>query len=110
MDFIDKFLKKRGINSYDELNHVEKETYKRMLKVMSDKTLTVSDLKSYISTMKSSVASQLSDTPETDRDKNIHLKARLKNYSLLEDFLAGPEKAQKALAKYLGDADEFDNE
>ena len=50
--------------------------------------------------MKNSIALQLSDLTDVNEDsftKDILLKARLKNYILLEAFLTAPDKAEKAL-------------
>ena len=38
---------------------------------------------------------------ELPRTKDIFLKARLKNYILLSDFLTTPDKAKKSLEQYL---------
>lgn len=50
--------------------------------------------------MKNSIALQLSDLlvlDEQSKEKDRLLKARLKNYLVLEAFLTSPEKAEKAL-------------
>jgi len=96
MNLYEKYLEEEGIK-YEDLNPTEKETYNQ--KVFDIKNITIADLKQHIIDMKNSVALQLSDITDTDEDveKDIMLKARLKNYILLEAFLTAPDKAEKAL-------------
>ena len=46
--------------------------------------------------MKSSVSLELSNS-KLGKNEDMYLKARLRNYILLEAFLETPEKAQEAL-------------
>jgi len=98
VNILDKILEEQGL-SYEDLNPIERETYNRAN--FSLKTISVGDIKKYISGMKNSVAIQLADLPDDD-PKNAVLKARLKNYALLEAFLTRPEKAEEAIRKQLG--------
>jgi hypothetical protein len=90
------------MNFYDNLSITERETFNQA--VFSIKNLSIADLKEYISDMKNSIALQLTDITggkEEDLEKDLILKARLKNYILLEAFLTVPDKAEKALKKSL---------
>ena len=58
--------------------------------------ISVQKVKDHISTMKYSVSMELADTKHNSK-RDLYLKARLKNYILLEAMLSTPEKAQKAL-------------
>lgn len=89
-------LEKFGL-SYEDLNTVEKETYVSWLNDWESKKLDVADIRGYIVAMKNAVAMELADTPYSDKDKGKILKARLKNYILLEAFLTAPEKARERL-------------
>lgn len=100
-ELLDQLLKKRNLK-YEELTSDEKETYMEWMRALEGKTLTLEDVKDYISTMKAAVAAQLADTPESETEKNILLKARLKNYTLMEAFLSGPERAKRSIERYLG--------
>ena len=89
-------LEKFGL-SYEDLNTVEKETYVAWLNDWENKKLDIVDVRNYIVAMKNAVAMELADTPYSDKDKGRILKARLKNYILLEAFLTAPEKARERL-------------
>jgi len=89
-------LDKYGIK-YEDLNEVEKETYKQ--EVFRTQNLTMGDVIENVRYMRDAVSLQLCD--EEDDSKAKILKARLKNYLLLEAFLTAPEKAQKALERQM---------
>lgn len=92
MDILSKF----GL-SYEELNQVEKDTYVTWLNELENRKLAIEDIKNYILAMKNAVAMELADTPYKDAEKGRLLRARLKNYILLEAFLTSPEKARERL-------------
>ena len=96
MNLSDKILDEMGLR-YEDLNIAERETYNAQ--AFDIKNITINDLKEHIGDMKNAVAMQLSDLTNIDEDydKDIFLKARLKNYILLEAFLTSPDKAEKAL-------------
>lgn len=111
MDLLNETLKRLGVEDYSSLTDAEKETYQGWLRQMSS-DLTVSDIRSHIDNMQRAVMIELADEPEyvyskifpfwkRPNPKNIHLKARLKNYLLLASFLATPEQAREALEKNL---------
>ena len=79
---------------YEDLNSAERETFTQMATAYASKELTVADIKEYIQKAKISVENDLAayDLP---KDKDLLLKARLRNYIMLLDFLDGPEKAKR---------------
>ena len=97
-------LEEKGIN-IDTLNSVEKETYFKMLDEVQKAQLTPERLKDHISSMREAVERELIDEAEFNyififkvaNRRQIMLKARLKNYILLESFLLSPAKAKEAL-------------
>lgn len=105
---IDEILEKVGVK-YEDLNAIERKTFNEMVEKVSKTEINNETLKNYISTMKDSVEKELSEEPEYVRvwlfafrnDKNILLKARLRNYILLEAFLDTPKKAKEALDRAL---------
>ena len=94
----DKILKDQGLN-YEDLSIAEREIYNKAN--FDSKKLSLGDIKNYLSYMKNSIALQLASTPEKEGtiDEELFLKARLKNYILLEAFLLLPEKAEEAFRK-----------
>lgn len=95
----DRILEKVGLK-YEDLNSAEKQTLQEWMQQLSDKKLTVDDVKAYIRAMIESVEGELTDTSHNSK-QDLFLKARLKNYILLEAFIDSPEKAKKALASQL---------
>ena len=94
----------------EDLNAAEKETYFKMLEVVQNSQMSPEKLKEYISSMREAVTKELIDEPEFNyilifkipNRRQILLKARLKNYMLLESFLDSPIKAQEALEGMIG--------
>ena len=58
--------------------------------------VTVESIKTYIKTMRDAVETELAVTGLNSK-QDTFLKARLRNYMLLEAFLSTPERAKKAL-------------
>lgn len=105
---IDQILERLGMK-YEDLNSSEQATLNQWLEALNKSQLSLEQVKTYITTMRDSVSQELIDEPEyirilffkfTNR-KQILLKARLRNYLLLEAFLSTPEKAKFALDKAL---------
>lgn len=104
----DSILEDLGIK-YEDLNFKEKESYYQMLDSVKKSVLTPAVLLDYIQKMKFQVEQDLIDEPEFKRlfifkipnRKQIFLKARMKNYMLLEAFLLSPKKAEESLKRVL---------
>ena len=96
---ISDILKKFHL-SYEDLNAAEKETLNNWLNKLNKTEIKPEDVKNYIREMISGVETELTEADYHSK-KDIFLKARLKNYLLLEAFLESPEKARKALEKQL---------
>ena len=96
---MDELLESLGL-TYNELTAAERETYQNWYEKMSQAAISVTDISNYIITMRESVEHELSRF-DNSREKDNNLKARLKNYLLLEAFLTSPEKAKKALKSYI---------
>ena len=92
---IDEILEKTGLK-YEDLNAVEKETLNSWLKALSEKNITLEGVRDYISSMKNGVEQDLTKTGLNSK-QDLFLKARLRNYMLLEAFLSNPERAKQAL-------------
>lgn len=101
---IDQLLSKVGLK-FEDLKPVEQETLNTWLKALQNSTVTTEKIRMYIEAMRNSVEEELSKEPEyiqtlffrTRNDKNILLKARLRNYMLLDAFLMSPEHAKRQL-------------
>ena len=96
---IDELLKKYNLK-YEELTPDERTTFNTMLDALQQNVLTIEKLRDFISSMKYAVEQELVKTGTNTR-QDFFLKARLKNYMLLEAFLLTPVKAKKALDQSL---------
>jgi len=106
---IDEILEKAGLK-YEDLNATEKQTFHSMLEQLNKSGLTPAKLKDYVISMRDAVEQELVNEPEFIRilgifavpnRKQIYLKARLRNYMLLQAFLSTPEKAREQLENAL---------
>ena len=96
---IDDFLEKYNLK-YEDLNAEERETYNSWLTALQQGKLTIDGIGEYIASMRESVENDLTKTGH-DSKQDYLLKARLRNYMLLEAFLATPEKARKQIERSL---------
>jgi hypothetical protein len=94
---IDQILEKVGLK-YEDLNTAERETLGTWMEALSRNKLTLEGVKTYVSSMRDSVEQELTKT-DLNSKQDLLLKARLRNYMLLEAFLSTPEKAQQALER-----------
>jgi len=97
---MDELLESLGLK-YEDLTSAERETYQNWYEKMSEAAISPADILNYIVYMRESVEHELSKYDNT-KEKDNNLKARMKNYLLLEAFLNGPDKAKKALESYIG--------
>lgn len=103
MDFdglLQRFTKRDDIK-YEDLTPAERDTFQRYLGDLEKSVITLASVRDYISQMKQQVEQELTKVG-LDDETDTFLKARLRNYMLLEAFLSTPEKARQALEKALG--------
>lgn len=98
---MEELLNKLGMK-YDDLNKDEKATLSTWMASLQTSAMTIDKIREAIQAMKFSVENELIDTPEHiffifPNRKQILLKARLKNYMLIEAFLTSPERAKQAI-------------
>jgi hypothetical protein len=94
---------------YEDLNAAEKETLDTWYKALASRQITTSDIQDFIKRLIEAVERELADVKESTsfwsflfrRKQDIFLKARLKNYLMIHDFLLGPEKARKHIEQSL---------
>ena len=92
---IDDILDKVGIK-FNDLSIDEQETLHSWVGAVETAQMNSVKIKEYIQSMKQSVSLELS-TSKLGKKEDMYLKARLRNYILLEAFLESPQKAKKAL-------------
>lgn len=105
---VDQLLSKLGLQ-YEDLSAQEKQTYESWSKSLDIKPLTAEEIKEYIKQAREAVELELVDEDEfvyvlgfkKVNRRHVGLKARLKNYLLLEAFLTSKERAKQALEKQI---------
>jgi len=85
---IQKILDKLGVK-YEELSHSEKETFKEYDVVLSAPEIEIKDIGRFIADQRLSISKQLSSY-KNSKDKDLFLKARMRNIDLLEAFIVTP--------------------
>lgn len=88
---------------YEDLNPAEQETFKEWQQALAQNVLTIESIRDYLKSLIEAVEKELSELKESTSfwtwiyawKKDFYLKARLKNYLILYDFLSAPEKARK---------------
>lgn len=85
----------------ETLNYKERESYQKIIEQYKVKQLTIADMKEHITSALFSAIRELVEIDKTQDERNIHLKARCKNYLLLLDMLTVPEVAEKQLNQAL---------
>lgn len=85
---------------FEDLKPVERETLYTWVAALEESVLTVDKVKEHISAMRVGVEQELTKVGHESK-QDIFLKARLRNYILLEAFLTSPEKAKEQMEKAL---------
>lgn len=94
---IDDVVAKLG--GFDKLEPEEVKTYTEHLEILQGKSISVEDTKVFVRKMILNIERALVDTKEKSPE-SVGLKARLKNFLVLEAFLLSPEKAREALEQF----------
>lgn len=92
---IDTLLEKVGLK-YEDLSLVEKETLNNWMEALQKGQLSVEKIKEYITDMREAVEQELAKS-DLGSKQDLFLKARLRNYMLLDGFLTTPERAKQQI-------------
>ena len=85
---------------YEDLKLEERETLNNWMQALGKNALSIPRIKEYIHSMRDGVEQELTKVGHNSKE-DIFLKARLRNYMLLESFLDSPERAKKAIEQSL---------
>lgn len=80
---------------YEELTKEEKDTLVQWTESLTKSTISLEQVKTYIRSMRDAVENELCKH-DLGRNQDLYLKARLRNYMLLEALLSTPDKAKEA--------------
>src|SRR5437660_8726196 len=95
--------------TFEELNSAERATLLSWAEKLKTKTLTADDIKTHVASLITAVEKELAglETPTSfwlwlfGAKRDVYVKARLKNYLMLQDFLLGPERARQFVETHL---------
>mgnify|MGYP006931607606 CR=1 FL=1 len=94
---IDEILRRHGL-TFEDLRPDERQELFIMVESVQKGEVTVESIRRAISSMRSIVERELVESKH-DTKQDILLKARLKNYILLESIFLSPEHAKEQLEK-----------
>ena len=92
---LDKLLEKTGLK-FEDLSNDEKQTILTWTDTIQKGAMSITKIKEYITSMREAVETELSKA-DTNTKQDIFLKARLRNYLLLEALMESPDKAKEQL-------------
>jgi len=96
---LDQLLEKFGLK-YEELKPAEKETLNTWMSALEKGQIDLTKVRTYINAMKDGVEQELTKS-DVGAKQDLFLKARLRNYMLLDAFLSTPERAKQQLENAL---------
>lgn len=94
---LDKFLKKIGVNSFEELNQEEKNTFKEWEEALRGRKLTDADVESFLQFELGNAVTRLTETNLSKEDE-IFRKVEVRFIKKILDFINSP-KTEKQFAE-----------
>jgi len=92
---LDEILEKSGLK-YEQLTALEKETLNTWMDALQKGQVSIEKVREYIGSMKEAVEQELTKF-DLDPNQDLFLKARLRNYMLLDAYLSTPERAKEQI-------------
>ena len=92
---IDELLTKVGLK-FEDLSISERETLNAWMESLQKNQLSIEKIREHISLMRESVEQELTKH-DLNPKQDLFLKARLRNYMLLEAFMSTPERAKQQM-------------
>ncbi len=96
---IHKLLENLGL-SYDKLTEEEKKTYTQWSETLTQEDVSIDDLKKFLPSYIDRLEYDLNNY-ENSKDKDLYLKAALRNAKMMFAFITGPEKRREWLEKHI---------
>lgn len=97
--WLSKLLENQHI-TYDELTADEKKTYNEWATILSAPEVSLDDLKKFIPGQLAHLDSEQNDYRNT-KDKDLYLKASIRNLKMIHAFILGPEQRKKWLETHI---------
>ena len=94
-DLLSRFLHKVGVKNYEDLNEIEKETYRQYEVALSGRKLTDDDVKQFLDSRKELIEDKLEER-ENSQQLDTFLKVELKFIRAVKQFLDSPRLEAEA--------------
>jgi hypothetical protein len=85
---------------YEDLTEEEKKTYTEWSEILSQSEVTVDDLKKFIPSQIEQLEHQQNDY-QNSKEKDLFLKAQIRNLKMIHAFILGPEQRRKWLEDHI---------
>jgi uncharacterized protein (UPF0335 family) len=99
MSVLHNLLEKLGLK-YEDLTAEEKKSYDEYTQILSQPEITIDDLKGFIPSQIERLESEQNDYRNT-KEKDLFLKAQIRNLKMIHSFIQGPEARKKWLEETL---------
>ena len=100
MRILNKYLKKIGVQSYDELNSEEKETFREWEIALSGRKLTDEDVQNFLNQELEIAIARLTEV-DLPKETEIFRKMEVKMIRKIQNFLNAPQIEKKLLENQL---------
>lgn len=99
MSKLHSLLERLGLK-YEDLTEEEKKTYTEWNETLIQSEVTIDDLKKFIPSQIEQLE-QSQNSYENSKDKDLFLKAQIRNLKMIHAFLLGPEQRRKWLEQHI---------
>lgn len=99
---LEKYLKKLGLSSYEELNEDEKNTYREWEESLAGKDVTIKELKEFLLSELDIAISKLTDINLTHEDETFR-KVEVRVIKKMLNFIESPKVAKKFAEKAISE-------
>lgn len=96
MSVLDRFLQKKQVNGFEDLNAEERETYKKWEEILSGRRLTDEDVEQFLNAELDEAIRKIPLQTLGSPD-DIFLKVKIDMVLKIKDFLAAPRKEKEAM-------------
>ncbi len=99
MSALSKLLEKLNLK-YEDLTAEEKKDYEQWSQVLSQPDVSIDDLKKFIPAQLE-ILEREQNSYENSKEKDLYLKAQIRNLKMIHAFILGPEQRRKWLEDHL---------
>lgn len=99
MSSLHNLLEKLGLK-YEDLTEEERKTYTEWNETLVQSEVTIDDLKKFIPSQIEQLEHSQNDY-QNSKEKDLFLKAQIRNLKMIQAFILGPEQRRKWLEQHI---------